>query len=515
MSARPSALAVAEAVNPFRHRSPTLRSSRNPRPRSACRGSAPAAAAGSPGAPRSSQFTVTLSKNASTGPRKPRKRRHRAGEILARRAPSALGRAPRPGARPSSALLGRLEQLRIGRAGDRRRRPSSPRCGRCWRRGDRRRADWRRPRCRGSAAAPRPAPAAARDRPRRPPRTPRRPDRAARPARADATFRRSAKKASRSAVGSCRRSPMRERGAEHRAQRQAQLVLEDDADHAQRGAAQREGVPRAGRLLADGEEADQRVDLVGQRHGDADRRGRAAVVGPERRVMLGDRVGDCRRLAVMERVVAAHDALQLGELADHAGREIGLGQPRRAPALRGIGAGSCGAIVVGQLRDALDLVEHACRAWRGRRARRASATRLSSGSLRSWSQKNLASDSRARSTRSLPATIALPPSSATMLATTRKCGASLPSRVEAGEIFLVRAHRGGQHLGRHVHELRIDACPSAPPAIRPGRDLVQQPVVRLQRRGRARRPRCSSRSAMMRCALVGVEHDMGGAQLVA
>ena len=39
-------------------------------------------------------------------------------------------------------------------------------------------------------------------------------------------------------------------------------------------------------------------------------------------------------------------------------------------------------------------------------AARASATRASSGALRSWSKKNLASASRARSTRSLPSTIA-------------------------------------------------------------------------------------------------------------
>ena len=31
----------------------------------------------------------------------------------------------------------------------------------------------------------------------------------------------------------------------------------------------------------------------------------------------------------MQRVVAAHDALQFGELADHVGQQVGLGQQRR------------------------------------------------------------------------------------------------------------------------------------------------------------------------------------------
>ena len=35
-------------------------------------------------------------------------------------------------------------------------------------------------------------------------------------------------------------------------------------------------------------------------------------------------------------VVAAHQALQLGELADHARHQIGLGELRRAPRVRGL-----------------------------------------------------------------------------------------------------------------------------------------------------------------------------------
>ena len=45
--------------------------------------------------------------------------------------------------------------------------------------------------------------------------------------------------------------------------------------------------------------------------------------------MSRDGIGDQRVLLLIERIVAAHHALQLGELADHAGNEIGLGHDRR------------------------------------------------------------------------------------------------------------------------------------------------------------------------------------------
>ena len=41
------------------------------------------------------------------------------------------------------------------------------------------------------------------------------------------------------------------------------------------------------------------------------------------------RVSDLCALAVVQCVVAAHHALQLGKLADHVGQQIGLGEHRR------------------------------------------------------------------------------------------------------------------------------------------------------------------------------------------
>ena len=133
---------------------------------------------------------------------------------------------------------------------------------------------------------------------------------------------------------------------------------------------------------------------------------RQRVAGEARPVVLLDRGGHLRRLAVVLGVIAAHQALQLREFADHVGDEIGLREQRgalapargRRPSLAAIAAATARTRVdaVG-LRAELVVIDDAARAW---------AARDSSGCLRSWSKKNLASASRARSTRSLPATIA-------------------------------------------------------------------------------------------------------------
>ena len=114
-------------------------------------------------------------------------------------------------------------------------------------------------------------------------------------------------------------------------------------------------------------------------------------------------------------------------------------------------------------------------------------SRSSSRTLRSWSQKNLASDSRERSTRSLPSTIVLPPSRATLLATTTKRLASAPSFLLVDEVALMRLHRDDQHFGRHVHELAIDGAEHRHRPFDQARDLVEQAVVGLAARPAPRR----------------------------
>ena len=89
---------------------------------------------------------------------------------------------------------------------------------------------------------------------------------------------------------------------------------------------------------ADAEQAGQRLELVGERDRLRDGALGQRVAGEAWRVVLRDRVRDAVRLAVVQRVVASHQSLQLGKLADHVGDEIGLGEPRGAVGERGVGA---------------------------------------------------------------------------------------------------------------------------------------------------------------------------------
>ena len=78
------------------------------------------------------------------------------------------------------------------------------------------------------------------------------------------------------------------------------------------------------------EHAGERFELVGQRDRLRDGARGQRVARVARQVVLGDRVGDLGRFAVVLRVVAAHRALQLRKFADHVGDQIGLRQQRRA-----------------------------------------------------------------------------------------------------------------------------------------------------------------------------------------
>ena len=86
--------------------------------------------------------------------------------------------------------------------------------------------------------------------------------------------------------------------------------------------------------LAGREQPDDRVELVGQRHGGPCRRGLAELLARRRhrgvdadgQVVVVDRLPHQRRLAVFAGVDAPDDPLQLGELAHHVGDEVGLGE---------------------------------------------------------------------------------------------------------------------------------------------------------------------------------------------
>ena len=111
--------------------------------------------------------------------------------------------------------------------------------------------------------------------------------------------------------------------------RHAQAVGIHDLNDTQSRTTQREGIARSRRLLVDPKEGAQRIQLVRQRHRHRDRRGRHIIALPDRLVMIADRICDGIRQAFGAGIIASHNALQFGELADHFGDEIRLGQTRR------------------------------------------------------------------------------------------------------------------------------------------------------------------------------------------
>ena len=268
--------------------------------------------------------------------------------------------------------------------------------------------------------------------------------------------------------------------------------------HAERGAAQSERVLVAGRHLADAEHAGERLELVGERDRLRDAARGQRVAGEARPVVLLDRVGDRRRLAVVLRVVASHHALQLGELADHVGDEIGLREQRRA-----VGGGGVGAELRGdlpreeaepvdaiRLRAELVVVDDAAQPVDARGERLPAILveeELRVGEPRAQ-HALVAGDDRRGIVR-------------LEVATSRKRWLSLPSRVGEREVFLVLLHRQDQALLRHREERRIEAARVDDRPLDQRRDLVEQRVgrdqrraVRLRRRAPARSPRGARRT---------------------
>ena len=107
---------------------------------------------------------------------------------------------------------------------------------------------------------------------------------------------------------------------------QRQVFFHQHADHAQRVAAQGEGVTVASRQVANAEHADQGFQLVSQRHHHACIATGQFVTGKAGLVVVFNGVGHGYIQTVIQRVVAPHDALQLGEFAHHVGHQVGLGQ---------------------------------------------------------------------------------------------------------------------------------------------------------------------------------------------
>ncbi len=110
--------------------------------------------------------------------------------------------------------------------------------------------------------------------------------------------------------------------------RDPRIGREQCAEDPQRRPPQSKRILRPRRLLINREEPDQRIQLVGQRHRHRQRRGRHGVRRTLRLVVVPHSIGDGVRIAGGAGVIAAHDPLQFGELPDHGGRQVSLGQLR-------------------------------------------------------------------------------------------------------------------------------------------------------------------------------------------
>ena len=104
---------------------------------------------------------------------------------------------------------------------------------------------------------------------------------------------------------------------------------EEDAKDADRRTPQAERIGCPRRLLAHADDADERVEPVRERDERAHVAAGHLARGAHRLVMILDRVRDLRLQPLEPGVVAAHHALELRELAHHAGREVRLREPRR------------------------------------------------------------------------------------------------------------------------------------------------------------------------------------------
>lgn len=83
-------------------------------------------------------------------------------------------------------------------------------------------------------------------------------------------------------------------------------------------------------MLADTEDTRRGIHLIGNRHRAGHRVRRQRVAGKARLILFVQRHGHIFRFAIMARVVHPHHALGVGELEDHVGHQVALGQQARA-----------------------------------------------------------------------------------------------------------------------------------------------------------------------------------------
>src|SRR5487761_2756747 len=95
--------------------------------------------------------------------------------------------------------------------------------------------------------------------------------------------------------------------------RNSNLIRRYNPDNAERRSPESKWIFTARRLFIAAPKPNQRIDLVRQRHGNAHRIGRHAIIRALRLVVLLARRSDGSVLALRQRVIIAHQALQLRE----------------------------------------------------------------------------------------------------------------------------------------------------------------------------------------------------------
>ena len=241
--------------------------------------------------------------------------------------------------------------------------------------------------------------------------------------------------------------------------RQTQAIGGDELDAAKGSTPKREGIARSGRLLVDGEETSQRIQLVRQRNRHRHRRRRNLVPLPHRLVMIADCVRDGIRQTLRAGIIAAHKALKLGELADHLGNEIGLGEPRGLLGLIRVSALDNALLhqPARQLRHALDLVGNGTQLLVEGDPRELPRVVLKPRLLVLFPE-----EARVGKPRGQHLAIARDDRGAAVLRLdVRRADERIGERaglVAQHEIFLVDPQRELDHLWRHLEERRIEAA---------------------------------------------------------
>src|SRR3989442_14564208 len=96
-----------------------------------------------------------------------------------------------------------------------------------------------------------------------------------------------------------------------------ELLFKNNLDNTKRRAPQCEGVARTGGRTAYGEAAPDRVKLISERDRATDEITRNGVIKSDRTIVVVDGVRDFVSFALSFAIEAAHDALEVGEFANH------------------------------------------------------------------------------------------------------------------------------------------------------------------------------------------------------